>query len=136
MPSEVRLENFWIWTLKKQHIKEIICWVKRGIKKIMEKLNRAQKCSILGPQNLVLRGGRPRDTPGSAPVLKYLHKQTAPDIENSITWVDIVAKGSVVVILAATRTTVAAAQRISSRYGSSNSISLFFFYNQYWWKRM
>ena len=32
-------------------------------KKIMEKLNRAQKCSILGPQNLGL-GGPP---PGSAP---------------------------------------------------------------------
>ena len=26
-------------------------------KKIMEKLNRAQKCSILGPQNLGSRGG-------------------------------------------------------------------------------
>ena len=32
-------------------------------KKIMEKLNRAQKCSILGPQNLG-SGGAP---PGSAP---------------------------------------------------------------------
>ena len=28
-------------------------------KKIMEKLNRAQKCSILGPQNLGSRGGGP-----------------------------------------------------------------------------
>ena len=38
-------------------------------KKIMEKLNRAQKCSILGPQNLGSRGGpRPRAPPGSAPV--------------------------------------------------------------------
>ena len=27
-------------------------------KKIMEKLNRAQKCSILGPQNLGSRGAR------------------------------------------------------------------------------
>ena len=34
-------------------------------KKIMEKLNRAQKCSILGPQNLGSGGGPP---PGSAPV--------------------------------------------------------------------
>ena len=63
MSSEVRLENFWIWTLKKQHIKEIICRAKRG-KKIMEKLNRAQKCSILGPQNLGSRGGPgPRGPP-------------------------------------------------------------------------
>ena len=38
-------------------------------KKIMEKLNRAQKCSILGPQNLGSRGGPgPRGPPGSAPV--------------------------------------------------------------------
>ena len=39
-------------------------------KKIMEKLNRAQKCSILGPQNLDQGGGRgpgPRAPPGSAP---------------------------------------------------------------------
>ena len=36
-------------------------------KKIMEKLNRAQKCSILGPQNLGSRGG-PAGPPGSAPV--------------------------------------------------------------------
>ena len=34
----------------------------------MEKLNRAQKCSILGPQNLGSRGGPgPRGPPGSAP---------------------------------------------------------------------
>ena len=38
-------------------------------KKIMEKLNRAQKCSILGPQNLGSGGGPgPRGPPpGSAP---------------------------------------------------------------------
>ena len=37
-------------------------------KKIVEKLNRAQKCSILGPQNLGSRGGPdPRGPPGSAP---------------------------------------------------------------------
>ena len=39
-------------------------------KKIMEKLNRAQKCSILGPQNLGSGGGPgPRGPPGSAPEL-------------------------------------------------------------------
>ena len=38
-------------------------------KKIMEKLNRAQKCSILGPQNLGSMGGAgpPGPPPGSAP---------------------------------------------------------------------
>ena len=37
-------------------------------KKIMKKLNRAQKCSILGPQNLGSRGGPgPQGPPGSAP---------------------------------------------------------------------
>ena len=39
-------------------------------KKIMEKLNRAQKCSILGPQNLGSGGGGPGPPgppPGSAP---------------------------------------------------------------------
>ena len=36
--------------------------------KIMEKLNRAQKCSILGPQNLGSRGARALGAPpGSAP---------------------------------------------------------------------
>ena len=36
-------------------------------KKIMGKLNMAQKCSIWGPQNLESRGGPPGAT-GSAPV--------------------------------------------------------------------
>ena len=37
-------------------------------KKIMEKLNSTQKCSILGPQNLGSRGARaPGAPPGSAP---------------------------------------------------------------------
>ena len=36
-------------------------------KKIIEKLNRAQKCSNLGPQNLGSRGARPPGPPGSAP---------------------------------------------------------------------
>ena len=54
--------------MKKQHIKEIICQVKRGKEKIMEKLNRVQKCSNFGPQNLGSRGGSgPRPPPGSAP---------------------------------------------------------------------
>ena len=38
-------------------------------KKIMEKLNRAQKCSILGPQNLGSGGARAGAPPGSAPGL-------------------------------------------------------------------
>ena len=37
-------------------------------KKIMEKLNRAQKCSILGPQNL--GSGAPAPPPGSAPAVR------------------------------------------------------------------
>ena len=38
-------------------------------KKIIENLSRAQKCSILGPQNLGSRGGPgPQGPPGSAPV--------------------------------------------------------------------
>ena len=36
-------------------------------KEIMEKLNRAQRCSILGPQNLGSRGARPPGPPASAP---------------------------------------------------------------------
>ena len=47
--------------MKKQHIKEIMCQAKQG-KQNMKKLNRAQKCSILGPKNLGSRGGA-----GSAP---------------------------------------------------------------------
>ena len=40
-------------------------------KKIVEKLNRAQKCSILGPQNLGSGGGPgpPGPPPGSAPAI-------------------------------------------------------------------
>ena len=45
-------------------------------KKIVEKLNRAQKCSILGPQNLGSGGGPgpPGPPPGSAPemYLRYV----------------------------------------------------------------
>ena len=68
MPSEARLQNFSIWTMNKQHIKEIICRAKRGKKKIMEKLNRAQKCSILGPQNLGSGGGA--RAPGAPPWIR------------------------------------------------------------------
>ena len=58
--------------MKKQHIKEIICRAKRG-KKIMEKLNRAAKCSISGPQNLGSGGGPgpPGPPPGSAAEVFY-----------------------------------------------------------------
>ena len=40
-------------------------------KKIIEKLNRAQKCSILGPQALRSRGAGPLGPPGSAPVFRW-----------------------------------------------------------------
>ena len=42
-------------------------------KKIMEKLNRAQKCSILGPQNLGSRGG-----PRAPPLDPHLPPRTPP----------------------------------------------------------
>ena len=61
-------------------------------KKIMEKLNRAQKCSILGPQNLESRGGGARAPPGSAPdllnalgfiwLMMWLYRQLPVDIAN------------------------------------------------------
>ena len=47
-------------------------------KKIMEKLNRAQKCSILGPQNLGSRGGP--GPPGPPPWIRtwvFHHKKDA-----------------------------------------------------------
>ena len=44
-------------------------------KKIMEKLNRAQKCSILGPQNLGSKGGPgPRAPPTLDPRLHIYHR--------------------------------------------------------------
>ena len=50
----------------------------------MEKLNRAQKCSILGPQNLGSRGGPgPPAPPGSAPD-KPLTIQLPYDMKNRI----------------------------------------------------
>ena len=65
--------------MNKQHIKELICGAKRGKKEIVKKLNRAQKCSILGPQNLGSGGGPgPRGPPnGSAPAVSstmYMYK--------------------------------------------------------------
>ena len=87
IPSKARLENFWIWTLKKQLIKEIICQAN----KIMEKLNRAQKCSMLGPQNLGSRGeGRAHGPPpGSAPgqvrlKLIYIERDISVHVNNDI----------------------------------------------------
>ena len=47
-------------------------------KKIMEKLNRAQKCSILGPQNLGSGGPGPRGPPGSAPARVPCPKPSDP----------------------------------------------------------
>ena len=52
----------------------------------MEKLNRAQKCSILGPQNLGSRGGpgpRGPPPPGSAPAVNANHFRIATDMENN-----------------------------------------------------
>ena len=40
----------------------------------MEKLNRAQKCTTLGPQNLGSRGGLGPGPPGSAPVLAQIQE--------------------------------------------------------------
>ena len=53
MMSEVRLEIFLT------HIMQVIKYEKNGMpskKNKAEKLNRVQKCSILGPQNLGLVG--------------------------------------------------------------------------------
>ena len=66
--------------MKKQHIKEIICRAKQG-KKNYGKLNRAKKCSILGPQNLGSRGGPgpPGTPPGSASVIFCIFKPVTCD---------------------------------------------------------
>ena len=45
-------------------------------KKIMEKLNRAQKCSILGPQNLGSGGGPGPRGPPLDPHLEYLFSKS------------------------------------------------------------
>ena len=57
----------------------------------MEKLNRAQKCSLLGPQNLGSRGAQaPRAPLGSAPdtcnrhIFKELHS-TVQELSHTLT---------------------------------------------------
>ena len=71
MPSKVRLENFRISALKSNILKKQYVEQSKA-KKIMEKLNRAQKCSILGPQNLGSRGGGPVPCNGMiAPGFKF-----------------------------------------------------------------
>ena len=54
-------------------------------KKIMEKLNRAQKCSILGPQNLGSGEGPgpPGPPPGSAPGKKLTKINFGPQIQTA-----------------------------------------------------
>ena len=58
--------------MKKKNIKEMIYQAKQ-VKTNMEKLNRAQKCLILGPQNLC--------PPGSAPVFHYVGKRNVITFE-------------------------------------------------------
>ena len=49
-------------------------------KKIMEKLNRAQKCSILGPQNLGSGGGPgPQGPPLDPHLTKLVHESRSVD---------------------------------------------------------
>ena len=63
MPSEARLENFWIWTLKKQHIKEIICRVKWS-KKNYGKIKKGPKMLNFGASKPRVKGGPgPRGPP-------------------------------------------------------------------------
>ena len=62
MPSEAKLENFWIWTLKKQNIKEIICQAKWG-QKNMEKLNRPKNAQFGASKPGVKGGLGPPSTP-------------------------------------------------------------------------
>ena len=51
-PSKARLANFWIWTIKKQHIKDIICWAKWGPKKLWK--------NETGPKMLNFGASKPR----------------------------------------------------------------------------
>ena len=64
MPSEVRLENFWILIIKNSKILKKKYAKQSEAKKIWKKLDRAPKCSILGPQNLGSGGAR---APGAPP---------------------------------------------------------------------
>ena len=69
MPSEARLENFWILIVKNSKIIKKKYAKRSEAKKIRKKLDRAPKCSILGPQNLGSGGGpgpRGPPPPGSA----------------------------------------------------------------------
>ena len=56
-------------------------------KKIIEKLNRAPKCSILGPQNLGSRGdpGPRAPPPGSAPGKELLILKTCLEVSTQYT---------------------------------------------------
>ena len=68
MPSEARLENFWILIVKNSKILKKKYAKRSEAKKIRKKLDRAPKWSILGPQNLGSGGwgGPPGPPPGSA----------------------------------------------------------------------
>ena len=57
MPSEARLENFWILIVKNSKILKKKYAERSEAKKIRKKLDRASKWSILGPQNLGSGGG-------------------------------------------------------------------------------
>ena len=59
MPSEARLENFWIPIVKNTKILKKKYAKQSEAKKIRKKLDRAPKWSILGPQNLGSGGGGP-----------------------------------------------------------------------------
>ena len=66
-------------------------------KKIIKKLNRAQKCSILGPQNLGSRGGPgPRAPPESAHAGSRLQRvkkmQNLPRITGYFKWVLVITE--------------------------------------------
>ena len=54
-------------------------------KKIMEKLNRAQKCSILGPQNLGSGGGRAPGPPRIRTCMSTNKKLGQPLLEQRCT---------------------------------------------------
>ena len=62
--SEARLENFLIWIMKNSKILKKYYAEQSKAKKIMEKLNMAQKCSVLGPQNLGSKGDLGPQAPG------------------------------------------------------------------------
>ena len=51
----------------------------------MEKLNRAQKCSILGPQNLGSRGG----PPGSAPAQHVIWNSIVVQIKVEFKFIEL-----------------------------------------------